>query len=176
MFLDNDRHPFTRLLEASWEPIEAEMRCMSHASYRSVADGLIQSGTWGGCGLFDATDASRAQSWSPNAARCPHTRATLARIPGLLVAAFLGMAPGTRLRPHVDGQEPRMLHSLLGLAVPPSCWLRVGSEVRACAAGECLVFDPRLEHEAANESTEVRVMLFVEVLLASAHLPPLPPG
>jgi len=174
MFLDNDRYPFTRLLEANWREIEQEMRLMPHESYCSVADGLIQHGEWGGCGLFDSTDATREQRWTANARLCPRTRATLERIRGLRVAAFLGMAPATRLRPHIDGQDPRMLHSLLGLVTPPSCWIRMGREVRTCVAGECHVFDPRVEHDAANESAQARVMLFVEVLLEDAQQPPLP--
>lgn len=174
-FLDNDRYPFTRLLEASWVGIDAEMRGMPRESYSSVADGLILQGEWGGCGLFDATDPERERCWSPNALRCPVTRATLERIPGLRVAAFLGMAPGTRLRRHIDGQDPRIVHSLLALTTPPGCWIRVGADQRNCVAGHCYAFDPRVEHDSANESAEARVVLFVEVLLARACEEPLPP-
>ena len=47
----------------------------------------------------------------------------------------------------------------LPLIVPDDCRLRVGNEVRGVVPDELMIFDDSIEHEAWNDSREVRVVL-----------------
>jgi aspartyl/asparaginyl beta-hydroxylase (cupin superfamily) len=49
------------------------------------------------------------------------------------------------------------------LIVPDGCRLRVGAEVRDVRAGEVLLFDDSIEHEAWNDSDAPRAILLFEV-------------
>ena len=52
----------------------------------------------------------------------------------------------------------------LGLVVPPGCRLRVANETRDWQEGKCLVFDDTVEHEAWNDSDQVRSTLLLDFL------------
>jgi aspartyl/asparaginyl beta-hydroxylase (cupin superfamily) len=49
------------------------------------------------------------------------------------------------------------------LILPPSCRFRVGNDVREWKMGEAFVFDDSIEHEAWNDSDQVRVVLLFDV-------------
>ena len=49
------------------------------------------------------------------------------------------------------------------MIVPPGCGFRVGNETREWKAGEAWVFDDTIEHEAWNESDQLRVILMIDV-------------
>jgi aspartyl/asparaginyl beta-hydroxylase (cupin superfamily) len=49
------------------------------------------------------------------------------------------------------------------LIVPEGCWFRVGAETRSWRRGEAFVFDDTIEHEAANPSADLRVVLIFDV-------------
>jgi aspartyl/asparaginyl beta-hydroxylase (cupin superfamily) len=51
----------------------------------------------------------------------------------------------------------------LPLIIPEKCFIRVGFETREWNVGEILVFDDTLEHEARNDSDELRVVLIFDV-------------
>ncbi len=51
----------------------------------------------------------------------------------------------------------------LPLVVPERCLYRVGFEQRRWKVGEVLIFDDSIEHEARNDSDEVRVVLILDV-------------
>ncbi len=110
-----------------------------------------------------------------NLARCPVTSAILralpmADIPGLCPnVMFSALAPRTHIPPH-HGETNARLVAHLPLIVPPGCSLRVGHEVRSWTMGEALIFDDCIEHEAYNESDELRVVLIFD--LWNPLLPP----
>lgn len=100
--------------------------------------------------------------------RCPQTAAMLetlplADIPGRGPSAFFSvLKPGTRLPPHTGVSNIRsVVH--LPLIVPDRCGFRVGGETRAWRVGEAFVFDDTIEHEAWNDSDEIRAVLIVDV-------------
>ncbi|HZG10058.1 MAG TPA: aspartyl/asparaginyl beta-hydroxylase domain-containing protein [Allosphingosinicella sp.] len=103
-----------------------------------------------------------------NARHCPATMEVLrgielAAIPGFGPnAMFSLLAPGAHIPPH-NGVANVRLVSHLPLMVPPRCWFRVGAETRAWRRGEPWVFDDTIEHEAANESDALRVVLIFDV-------------
>jgi aspartyl/asparaginyl beta-hydroxylase (cupin superfamily) len=49
------------------------------------------------------------------------------------------------------------------LIVPEGCRLRVGNHERTVEADKALLFDDSIEHEAFNDSEEIRVVLLLEV-------------
>lgn len=103
-----------------------------------------------------------------HAARCPATMAALSeapmpRITGTApMALFSILAPHTHIPPH-NGMLNTRLICHLPLIVPDGCRLRVGAEVRDVRAGEVLLFDDSIEHEAWNDSNAPRAILLFEV-------------
>jgi aspartyl/asparaginyl beta-hydroxylase (cupin superfamily) len=76
-------------------------------------------------------------------------------------AMFSLLAPGAHIPPH-EGVANTRLVCHLGLIVPPGCWFRVGAERREWEVGKAWVFDDTIEHEAANPSDALRVLLIVD--------------
>ncbi|MDP3853703.1 aspartyl/asparaginyl beta-hydroxylase domain-containing protein [Phenylobacterium sp.] len=100
--------------------------------------------------------------------RCPKTAQALrdvemAEIGGLCPnAMFSALAPHTQIPPH-HGETNARLVVHLPLVVPPNCTYRVGFERTGWTVGEVLIFDDTIEHEARNDSDELRVVLIFDV-------------
>jgi beta-hydroxylase len=101
-----------------------------------------------------------------NARRCPATATLLAEIPGLTTAFFSILGPRKRIPAH-RGPWRGVLRYHLALRVPDppsSAGIRVGGQVAHWSEGRSLLFDDGFEHDAWNDSDEVRVVLFADVL------------
>jgi beta-hydroxylase len=98
-----------------------------------------------------------------NCARCPETMALLKTVPGLVVAFFSIMEPGTQVPLH-RGVTKAWYNCHLGLVVPEG---RVGIEIAGQPVGwregEWLVFDETNRHRVWNETDRARVVLFLQV-------------
>jgi aspartyl/asparaginyl beta-hydroxylase (cupin superfamily) len=103
-----------------------------------------------------------------NARHCPATMALMEQMPQPDVpgaspnAMFSLLAPKTVIPPHVGISNARLVCHM-PLVVPDGCWFRVGAETRPWKRGEAFVFDDTIEHEAANPSDELRVVLIFDV-------------
>ena len=103
-----------------------------------------------------------------NAAHCPATIAALAKLPQPQIrgaspnAMFSLLAPGTHIPPHTGVSNSRLVCHL-PLIVPPHCRFRVGATTREWRAGEAFVFDDTIEHEAWNDSDQLRVVLILDL-------------
>ena len=103
-----------------------------------------------------------------NARHCPRTMALLDQIDQPRIAGaspnamFSLLAPGISIPSHTGVNNSRLVCHL-PLVVPDGCWFRVGAERRHWRVGEAFVFDDTIEHEAANPSTELRVVLIVDL-------------
>jgi aspartyl/asparaginyl beta-hydroxylase (cupin superfamily) len=103
-----------------------------------------------------------------NLARCPRTAAALAAVPRVEIeglcpnAMFSALAPHTHIPPH-HGETNARLVAHLPLVVPKGCTMRVGYDTREWEVGKVFVFDDTLEHEARNDSDELRVVLIFDV-------------
>jgi aspartyl/asparaginyl beta-hydroxylase (cupin superfamily) len=103
-----------------------------------------------------------------NAARCPRTMELLAGAPqpdqpGRTPSAmFSALKPHTRIPPHTGVSNVRLV-THLPLIVPPACGFRVGNDTRAWETGKAWVFDDTIEHEAWNDSDQLRVVLIFDV-------------
>jgi len=103
-----------------------------------------------------------------NARHCPSTMAALSRLPQPHVpgaspnAMFSLLAPNTRIPPHMGVANTRLVCHL-PLIVPQGCGFRVGATTREWEVGKAFVFDDTIEHEAWNESNELRVVLIFDL-------------
>lgn len=112
-----------------------------------------------------------------NLDRCPRTARVLARIEAVNIAGlcpnamFSVLAPHTVIPPHTGETNARLV-AHLPLIVPERCTFRVGYDWRTWREGEVLVFDDTIEHEARNDSDQLRVVLIFDVwnpLLSAAE-------
>jgi aspartate beta-hydroxylase len=125
--------------------------------------GLDHSLDWGACFLWEYGAPNQ-----PVLDRCPNTAAALAAlpyasIPGRSPSAFFSLLkPKTRIPAHTGVTNTRaIIH--LPLIVPPGCGFRVGGETREWREGEAFAFDDTIEHEAWNDSDELRAVLIFDV-------------
>lgn len=102
-----------------------------------------------------------------NVARCPRTVAAWQRTPRpeqpgrTPVAMYSLLKPRTRIPPHVGASNARLVCHL-PLIVPPGCTFRVGNSVRSWERGRVWVFDDTIEHEAINDSDQLRVVMIFD--------------
>lgn len=103
-----------------------------------------------------------------NAGRCPVTMAALAGAPmpdqpGRTPSAMFSLLkPRTRIPPHVGASNARLVVHL-PLIVPPGCGFRVGNDTREWVPGKAWVFDDTIEHEAWNDSDQLRIVLIFDI-------------
>jgi aspartate beta-hydroxylase len=124
---------------------------------------LDHSLDWGACFLWEYGEPNRLVL-----DRCPVTSAALAaipsaHIPGRAPSAFFSiLKPQTRIPPHTGVTNTRaIIH--LPLIVPDGCGFRVGGETREWQVGEAFAFDDTIEHEAWNNSDQMRAVLIFDV-------------
>jgi aspartyl/asparaginyl beta-hydroxylase (cupin superfamily) len=102
------------------------------------------------------------------AARCPATLEALSTVPlcradGCTPSVlFSVLRPGARIPPHTGHNNARLICHL-PLIVPEGCGLRVGNETRPWSPGQMLIFDDSIEHEAWNDSGELRAVLLFDI-------------
>jgi aspartate beta-hydroxylase len=126
-------------------------------------NGLLNDPAWSACHLI-----RNGEEVAANAALCPRTLQALRGLPLCRIqgrtptALFSLLRPGARIPPHHGFLNTRLICHL-PLIVPPRCALRVGNETRPWREGELVVFDDTLEHEAWNESSELRVVLLFDI-------------
>ena len=117
-----------------------------------------------------------------NCALAPKTAALLESIPGLYTAFFSVLEPHQHIKPHW-GYWKGFVRYHLGVIIPDNnadrkCWIRINPEAQDRTQardaieqgenyfwhnGEAVLFDDTFLHDAANESDQVRVVLFLDV-------------
>ncbi len=159
--------PWTRRLEEGWPRIRAELDRVleDREDLPNFQDISVDQATitnddnWKTFFLYGYGFKSEA-----NCARCPETAALCAEIPGMKTAFFSILSPHKHIERH-RGPYKGVLRYHLGLRIPePSegCRIRVDHDVRHWTEGGSLIFDDTYEHEAWNDTDEVRVVLFVD--------------
>ena len=124
---------------------------------------LDQSLDWGACFLWEYGAPNQ-----PVLDRCPATAAALAAVPAAPIlgrspsAFFSLLRPRTRIPAHTGVTNSRAIVHL-PLIVPPGCGFRVGGETRQWVEGVPFAFDDTIEHEAWNDSDELRAVLILDV-------------
>ena len=101
-------------------------------------------------------------------AQCPKTAALLESLPMAdqpefaPTAMFSALDARTHIPAHTGSTNTRLLVHL-PLVLPGPARFRVGNETRSWRMGEAWVFDDTIEHEAWNDSDQLRVILIFDV-------------
>jgi aspartate beta-hydroxylase len=176
-FFDRDHFPWFAEIEANTDAIRAEVLAilanrsdairpyvqMEKGGPATKWSGLDGSLDWSACFLWEYGVRNDAVC-----ALCPETAAALERlpqnhIPGKAPSAFFSvLKPGAHIPPHTGVTNTRaIIH--LPLVVPSGCRFRVGGETREWREGEAFAFDDTIQHEAWNDSDQVRIVLIFDV-------------
>lgn len=168
-FIDPAHVPGIAILKQNWETIRDEAAEVMREREHIPAFGKISP---------DHRRIAQTSAWksfffkgygydiAANRARCPKTAALIDQVPDVVVAFFSIFELGTHLRDHY-GVTKAMLNVHLGLLIPPKtdrCEIRVRDTIRTWTPGEFLIFDETFNHEAWNDSSEPRVVLFLQVM------------
>ena len=176
-FHDRESFPWIEAFEAATGDIQAELAGVLREDagelepYVNYPDGvpldqwreLNRSPRWSGYHLL--LNGERVEE---HCRRCPGTMDAIALLPQPHVAnrspaaMFSVLQPRTAIPPHHGIANTRLvLH--LPLVVPDNCGFRVGNETRQWKVGEAWVFDDTIEHEAWNNSDQVRTILICDL-------------
>jgi aspartate beta-hydroxylase len=185
-FFPRKDFPWLDVLEAATDDIAAE----AEAALRGDQAGFIPYvdfppgapvDQW--AGLNHSLDWSVYSLWHDGTpvpehiARCPKTAAALARLPLCDIpdyapgAYFSVLKPRTRLPAHTGTTNSRCIVHL-PLVIPEGCAFRVGSQTRVWEKGKAWVFDDTIDHEAWNDSDQIRIILIFDIwnpLLSAAE-------
>lgn len=176
-FHDRELFPQLKRLEERTPDILAEFRGLLEAEARELVPyiqypdqvplrqwkALNHNTNWSALHLI--RNGSRVEE---NARHCRVTMAVLGElsqpdVPGASPnAMFSLLAPHTRIPPHTGVANTRLVCHL-PLIVPPNCGFRVGATTIEWKVGKAFVFDDTIEHEAWNDSEELRVVLILDL-------------
>jgi len=159
--------PWTRSIESEWHTTQAELqRVLTRkedlpAFHELSADVLAISNDhrWKSF-VFTGYGFSSAN----NIRLCPETWRICQGIPGLTTAPFSILEPGKHLPAH-RGPYNGVLRLHLGLIVPKPrerLGIRVENQIYRWREGEVVIFDDAYEHEVWNDTSDTRVVLFVD--------------
>jgi aspartyl/asparaginyl beta-hydroxylase (cupin superfamily) len=176
-FPDRSLFPWLEALEAATPVIAAELSAVMAAERAELVpyvqyDATVPMRQWKALNhSLDWTAIHlllHGERVEANARHCPQTMALLATLPQPQLpgyapnAMFSLLAPHTHIPPH-NGVANFRLVCHLPLVLPGQCWFRCGEERREWRMGEAFVFDDTIEHEAANESDQLRVVLIADI-------------
>ncbi|PIQ62382.1 MAG: aspartyl beta-hydroxylase [Bacteroidetes bacterium CG12_big_fil_rev_8_21_14_0_65_60_17] len=167
-FLDAKDFPWVRQLEENWRVMQAEVRGVLKRSgdipgFQDISrDQLVltDDDRWKTFFLY-----GMGYRLDANCALCPETTRLVSQIPGMTTAFFSILAPGKHIPAH-RGLFKGFVRYHLGLIVPrekEKCRIRVDDTIRHWEEGKSLLFDDTYDHEVWNETSETRVVLFVDV-------------
>lgn len=175
-FLPRAHFPWLSRLEAATPAIRAELEALLAAGGEGFAPYVAYPrgapvNQWAALNHNDAWAArfliEHGADQPPMRAACPQTAALLDSLPLFdlkgrgPVAFFSLLKPRTRIPPHTGATNIRtIIH--LPLIVPPGCGFRVGNDTRTWTPGAAFAFDDSIEHEAWNDSDELRAVLIID--------------
>jgi aspartyl/asparaginyl beta-hydroxylase (cupin superfamily)/Flp pilus assembly protein TadD len=176
-FYDPSDFPWLEQLEAATGAIREELLAVMSEDgadirpYLAYPEGaragklaaLDRSPRWSAHFLWE--DGKRIEA---NCASCPRTAKVLETIPMLDIksyaptAMFSILSPRTHIPGHSSVTNARLVVHL-PLIVPGGCRFRVGNETREWRDGKAWIFDDTIEHEAWNDSDDVRAILMFDI-------------
>lgn len=176
-FYDRAYFPWLSTLEAATSVFQRELDAVLKADWSRFRP-YIQVPA--GAPVNQWAELNNSRDWSTfffwedgrrndeNCSRCPESAAVLRSLPladqpGFSpTAMFSVLQPRTAIPPHTGSTNVRLICHL-PLILPGNCRFRVGNDLREWRMGEAFVFDDSIEHEAWNDSDEVRVVLIFDV-------------
>jgi aspartyl/asparaginyl beta-hydroxylase (cupin superfamily)/Tfp pilus assembly protein PilF len=176
-FFDRAHFPWMAELEAAAPAIRAELQDLlqkgddGFAPYVRYPSGYPES-KWSHLDHSERWSAyflwRHGERIDAHCERCPATAAALAKVPladhhGRAPTAFFSLLhPKTRIPAHTGVTNARTIVHL-ALIVPDGCGFRVGGETREWVEGQAFAFDDTIEHEAWNDSDQLRAVLILDV-------------
>jgi ornithine lipid ester-linked acyl 2-hydroxylase len=168
-FFDPDRFRWVQSLEAQWTTIRQELdavlqqvdRLPNFQDISADQASITQDDRWKT--YFFYAYGYKAEN---NCARCPQTTRLLEQIPEMKTAFFSILLPHKQIPEH-RGPYKGLLRYHLALKVPQNdraCGIQVGDETRHWQEGKSLLFDDTFPHKAWNNTDEIRVILFLDVV------------
>jgi beta-hydroxylase len=168
-FFDPSLFPWVAEIEANWLTIRRELEAVladreALPNFQDISKDQIEitdDDRWKTYFLFGFGFRSDA-----NCARCPETARLVAAVPGMQTAMFSILAPGKHIPEH-NGPYKGLIRYHLGLKVPRDadrCRIRIGDSYATWSEGTSLIFDDTYEHEVWNDTDEVRVVLFLDIV------------
>ena len=176
-FFDRHHFPWMPTIESATDDIRDELMALlddpgeALRPYVQMDKGLPnnqwtpldRSLDWSACFLWEYGQPNRTVL-----DRCPVTASVLdalpyARMPDRSPSAFFSiLKPQTHIPAHTGVTNVRSIVHL-PLIVPAGCSFRVGGETREWREGQAFAFDDTIEHEAWNDSDELRAVLIFDV-------------
>lgn len=176
-FYDREDFPWLKDLEAATDVIREDFLGV----YRQDNEGFVPYINFSdGTPVNQWVELNRSPRWSvfylwkdgarveDNIARCPRAAdamkgVPLAEIPNFAPTVLYSLlAPKTTIPAHTGDTNARLIVHL-PLIVPEGCRFRVGNETREWNVGEAWVFDDTIDHEAWNDSNELRVIMMIDI-------------
>ncbi|VEP17147.1 Aspartyl/Asparaginyl beta-hydroxylase [Hyella patelloides LEGE 07179] len=169
-FFEAEQFPWTTELESNWHLIRQELdKILEYTtqlpnfqdispdqSYSTTKDNLWKTYFLYGYGLKEES----------NCQRCPETTRLIENIPGMKTAFFSILLPGKHIPEH-RGPYKGVVRCLLGLKIPEPkelCGIRVANETRHWEEGKAMFLDDSFPHEAWNDTDDIRVVLFLDIV------------
>lgn len=168
VFYDTRDFDFVKELEQNWEAIRKEcVEVLNNTKVPNIQDFFREQ-----------SKITTDENWKSylllffgyeleeHCRNCPETTKLVKAIPGVSSAMFSVLAPGKKLLPH-KGVYKGVLRYHLGLIIPENekqSWLVVNGVKKNWLEGKSLIFDDTFMHEACNESNQIRVVLFLDVV------------
>jgi aspartyl/asparaginyl beta-hydroxylase (cupin superfamily) len=165
-YIDPKLFQWAAALEAGWSDILPELDSVRKAGGDVLPLARISP---------DHQDVARDGKWKSfvfeaygyhvprNRASCPRTAALLDQVPGLVLAMFSIMEPGTHVPLHT-GVSKALINAHLALDVPiGDCRIEVGGETRRWEAGKLLFLDDTYPHQVWNNTEHTRVVLLMQI-------------
>lgn len=165
-FIEPRLFPWAEALEAGWGDIRAELDSLRDRGGEVLPldqispdhAGVALDGKWKSF-VFEAYGYHVPR----NRALCPRTVALLEQVPGLVLAMFSIMEPGTYVPLHT-GVSKALINAHLGLDVPDGdCRIEVGGETRWWSPGKLLLLDDTYPHQVWNNTDRTRVVLLMQI-------------
>lgn len=171
-FYDKENLQVLQFLEDNYLIIRAELESLLNCRFSIDLNSVL----WKAAHPSYVKNESGEISWSvynfvffgiwfqENCEMYPKTYELIQQIPELITAQFSILKPHTQIKPH-KGYSTIILRNHLPLLVPAGdlCGIRVGDETRYWKEGELLTFDDSIEHEAWNNSDELRAVLMFDI-------------
>lgn len=164
--LDERDFPWTAMLRDNWQAIREEaikvaLKGQAVPSLAAISPdhrSIAEVDKWRSYFLY-----GYGYSIEENLAPCPRTAEVIAKVPGLIMAFFSILAPGTHIPDH-RGVTKGLITCHLGLIVPEDgdVRMRVKDRIVRWSEGGTLVFDDTYRHEVWNDTSATRVVLLIQ--------------
>jgi aspartyl/asparaginyl beta-hydroxylase (cupin superfamily) len=176
-------YPALAILQENFQSVREE--CLALLAKRSTIPNIDQLSSQTASGIHSIAWKTfmfkSGEFIDENCALAPRTAALLRKIPGVYTAFFSILEPRQHIKPHW-GYWKGFVRYHLGVVIPHNnrdqqCWIRINTEAQDRARrdeieqgkkyywtdGAAVLFDDTFLHEAANDSDEVRAVLFLDV-------------